>query len=321
MKKQIQKNFQNTLYAPLLSTSLASTYQRGITDGLWQILHRATRIAKIHKKKLIASGINAILEIKGKPRGDHPITYVIYHVPFEESENKSIGSFDVPTIDHSKIQHLDLVKWTIEAIRDKSPDAEIVLCTDKNFGKKINDENVTLIYPDVERNRPMYYRAKTYNTIVQKKWIKNVVVFLDSDAIVLKDLESLPKKLNFDVGVTSRFAPNLMPINEGVIIANAESQECINFFAHYMGTYEAIKDDKKIQAVTKNDLMRWRGGQLSLNSICGGIKLVDFRDSLDRIKILPCSIFNYAVRDKSEVQDLKEQGKVYVAHIKGKAKY
>ena len=40
-----------------------------------------------------------------------------------------------------------------------------------------------------------------------------------------------------------------MPINEGVIIANAESQECIDFFAHYMGTYEAIKDDKKLRLI------------------------------------------------------------------------
>ena len=146
----------------------------------------------------------------------------------------------------SKIQHLDLVKWTIEAIRDKSPDAEIVLCTDKNFAK-INDENVTLIYPDVERNRPMYYRAKTYNTIVQKKWIKNVVVFLDSDAIVFKDLESLPKKLNFDVGVTSRFAPNLMPINEGVIIEMQNHKNALIFLHIIWARMRQSKMTKKFK--------------------------------------------------------------------------
>ena len=51
-----------------------------------------------------------------------------------------------------------------------------------------------------------------------------------------------------------------MPINEGVIIANTKTKDCANFFAHYMGTYERIRSDKIIQAITENDLMRWRGG-------------------------------------------------------------
>ncbi len=321
MAQQNQKTYANTLFAPLLSSNLAGNYQRGIAEGLWNILYRATLIAKKYKDKLISIGMKATLHIEGQPKGNHPITYVIYHVPFEESENKAIGSFDVPSIDHSKIKHLELIKWTIQAIQEQSPNAEVVLCTDKNFGSQLNNQDISLIYPNVERNRPMYYRAKTYNTIIQKKWIKNVVVFLDSDAIVLKDLADLPKKLNFNVGVTSRFAPNLMPVNEGVIIANAQSQDCIKFFAHYMGTYETIKDDSFIKAITKNDLMRWRGGQLSLNAICEGIKFVDFRDSLGGLKILPCNIYNYAVRDKGEVNTLKDNRKVYVAHIKGKAKY
>ena len=42
-----------------------------------------------------------------------------------------------------------------------------------------------------------------------------------------------------------------------------------------MGTYRFIKDDTKIKEITGNDLMIWRGGQLSLNTICPGSKMLD----------------------------------------------
>ena len=101
----------------------------------------------------------------------------------------------------------------------------MIVCTVEAFGSAIADLHPTILIPEVERNRPMYYRARTYNTIVQNQWLSGTTVFLDSDAIVLKDMKSLPQQLNFKVGVTARFAPNLMPINEGVIITESDSQE------------------------------------------------------------------------------------------------
>ena len=317
--RQSTTNTKKFLYTPMLSIS-GNSYQRSVTEGLWSILSRARIKARENKNKLIQDGYQLTLGIQGIPKGDRPISFVIYHVPFAKDKNKSIGSFDVPAIDHSKIKHLELVRWTIQAIQQACPDAEIIICTDKNFGKKIIDLKPTILIPEVEKERPMYYRARTYNTIIQNRWIKGTTVFLDSDAIILKDPRNLPKLLNFKVGITARYAPNLMPINEGVIIADSQSQECIDFFAHYMGTYEQIKDDKKIQSITGNDLMRWRGGQLSLNAICGGSKMTDFRDSNEVIKILPCSKYNFAVRHKDEVKQLKKANRVYIAHIKGKAK-
>ena len=308
------------LYAPMLSIA-GNIYQRPITEGLWSILSRARLVAKENKEHLIQEGLKLKLNIKGRPKGGRPINFVIYHVPFDQDEDNSISSFDVPKIDHTKIKHLELVRWTIQAIQQTCPDAEIVVCTDEKFGKAIADLNPTILIPDVDKKRPMYYRVRTYNTIIQSKWLGGTTVFLDSDAVVLKDPRNLPRKLNFKIGVTARFAPNLMPINEGVIITESQSQECINFFAHYMGTYQWIKDDTRIQQVTGNDLMRWRGGQLSLNAICRGSKMTDFRDSSKHVKILPCSRYNYAVRSREEVEHLAKDGAKYIAHIKGKAKY
>lgn len=308
------------LFAPMLSVGQKLKYQRRITNGLHRILTRATMIAKENKEILIQLGKKLTLEINGEPDGNHPISFVIYHVPFESSADKAIGSFDVPTIDHAKIKHLDLVRWTIQEIRSVVPEAEVIVCTDEVFAEQIKDLNPTILIPKVEKNRPMYYRAKTYNTIIQRKMIKGVTIFLDSDAIVLKNPISLPSKLDFKVAVTARFAPNLMPVNEGVVITDSSSEECIDFFAHYMGTYEAIKDDSIIKSITQNDLMRWRGGQLSLNAVCPGSKMLDFRDSTQTLKILSCDLYNYTVRDKLEIKTLKEENKVYIAHIKGKAK-
>ena len=313
-------NIKKLLYAPMLSIG-GNTYQRTVTEGLWNILSRARLVARENQQQLILEGYQLKLNILGKPKGTQPINFVIYHVPFDQDHDKSIGSFDVPTIDHSKIKHLELVRWTIQAIKQTCPDAEVIVCTDATFGKSIEDLNPTILIPEVEKNRPMYYRAKTYNTIIQNKWLCGTTVFLDSDAIVLRDPRNLPEQLNFKVGVTARFAPNLMPINEGVIITKSQSEECIDFFAHYMGTYQWIKDDEMIQKITGNDLMRWRGGQLSLNAICSGSKMSDFRDSNKKLKILPCSRYNYAVRSKDEVAKFSQEGIKYIAHIKGKAKY
>ena len=320
MEKSQAANIQKGLYTPMLSINGNNLYQKTITDGLSTILSRAQEIGAKNKDQLIQSGYALTLPIQGKPIGYSPVTFVIYHVPFEANQDKSIGSFDVPTIDHSKIKHLELVRWTIQAIQDIVPQAEIIVCTDEEFGEQLKDLKPTILIPSVERNRPMYYRARTYNTIIQNRWTNGVTVFLDSDAIVLKDPSALPEQLEFKIGVTARYAPNLMPINEGVIICESQSQECVDFFAHYMGTYESIKEDRKIQSVTGNDLMRWRGGQLSLNAVCPGNKMLDARDSNRYLKILPCSIYNYAVKSKNEINSLREKN-IYIAHIKGKAKY
>lgn len=312
-------NTSDYLYAPMLSMG-GNTYQRPITEGLWNILNRATRLARDNKQQLIRDGRKLSLDIRGTPKGNRPINFVIYHVPFDQDKNRSIESFDVPTIDHSKIKHVELVRWTINAIRDVCKDAEVIICTNEAFGNALLDLKPTILIPEVETTRPMYYRVRTYNTIIQNQWLSGTTVFLDSDAIVLKDPRDLPKKLNFNVGVTARYAPNLMPINEGVIITDSNSDACHDFFAHYMGTYQLIKDDPLIQNITGNDLMRWRGGQLSLNAICNGNKMTDFRDSSHEIKVLPCSKYNYSVSKKSEVSSLRKQNKAYIAHIKGKAK-
>ena len=161
MKKMSAKDIEEGLFAPLLSIGENNIYQRQITEGLWSILSRAQMIAAKNKDNLIRSGRALTLPIQGRPIGESPVTFVIYHVPFDATQDKSIGSFDVPTIDHSRIKHLELVRWTIKAIQKTTPQAEIVICTDEEFGDKLKDLKPTILVPKTERNRPMYYRAQT----------------------------------------------------------------------------------------------------------------------------------------------------------------
>ena len=102
-----------------------------MTDGLLTILNRARIVAQKNKTRLIHEGSLLKLDIQGKPKGTKPINFVIYHVPFDPDADKSIGS-DVPKIDHTKIKHLELVRWTIKH-KEACPDAEIIICTDNSF--------------------------------------------------------------------------------------------------------------------------------------------------------------------------------------------
>ena len=318
-KKQ-ETNLNTHLYGPMLSFGSFSGYSRQITEGLWTILGRAQYIAKTQRDSLIKKGKDLQLEIRGDTNKKNMVTFVIYHVPFNKNADKSIGSFDIPEIDHSKIKHEKLMDLTISAIKATVPDSRIILCTTEEFGNKFKGKGIDIIIPQVEKERPMYYRVRTYNTLVQNDLISDKTIFLDSDAIVLKNPSRLFEQLGIGIGVTARFAPNLMPINEGVIFCNGTDEYSKEFFAHYMGTYEIIKDDNIIKEITKNDLMRWRGGQLSLNAVCPGNKMVDYRDSTSELKILPCEIYNYAIRSLSQIEQMKKEGKIYIAHVKGKAK-
>ena len=96
----------------------------------------------------------------------------------------------------------------------------------------------------------------------------------------MNSISRIWEKLSIKVAVTARFAPNLMPINEGVIFADNDHQYTKDFFARYIGTYNSILKSETIQMIMNNiDLKRWRGGQLSLNAICGGGNMISRKDS------------------------------------------
>ena len=230
---------QDFLQCPFLGLSGKNVYQRKITDGLWVVLTRARLIATHEKSQLENRGQSLKVELKAlfksREYSADCTTFVIYHVPFDKNKNVNIRSFDVPTIDHSRIDHTKLVSESIRRIHNVYKNARVILCTSPEFGLKLKDSGAEIIIPKVDKERPMYYRALTYNTLIQEDILSEKTVFIDSDALILRPLDEVFEFLNFDIAVTARFAPNLMPINEGVIMARGISTGAKRFFAHYMG--------------------------------------------------------------------------------------
>ena len=94
-----------------------------------------------------------------------------------------------------------------------------------------------------------------------------------------------------------------------------------DFFAHYIATYDYLKDDSVITSIYKTDLMRWRGGQLSLNAICPGIRNLSYLDSSDYITFLPSDKFLFSPGEIKNPGDLRAAIKDrWVMHLKGDAK-
>ena len=73
------------------------------------------------------------------------------------------------------------------------------------------------------------------------------------------------EKFTIRVAVTARFAPNLMPVNEGVIFV--DNHKCTKEATEYIGTYNNILKSAKIQLIMNNIDLKDGKGQLP-NAIC-----------------------------------------------------
>ena len=305
----------------LLGLSRGIVYDKRVTHRLDHVLMEATMIAQENKEANIKEGLNTLVDIKMAKRREGKETFVIYHVPFEDNDNRKITSFDIPTIDTSNIDFRSVVLQCIESIQKANADAEIILCTTADFASCFSGKNISILIPKVRSNQPMYYRALTYNTLIQKDLVAGKVCFLDSDTILINNISKIWEKLSIRIAVTARFAPNLMPINEGVIFADNDHKCTKEFFAEYIGTYKSILKSEKIQMIMNNiDLKRWRGGQLSLNAICGGGNMISRQDSTKNLKILPSNKFNRSIKTVEERDALMNSNDCFIGHFKGRHK-
>lgn len=297
-------------------------YQENIVSGLKIIQEEARNIASNLTSEEIVKGKRNTIPLRGeKPDNKREFSVVIYHIPFKETESSIIKSFDIQAADTKSINHENIINRSIDSIRKAIKGAEIILCTTKDYGKKFNGEDIKKIYPQADSRKPMYNRVKTYNTLIQYDLLGKNIIFMDSDVMILGNPWEDLAKLSFDVAVTYRFTPNLVPINEGVIYCRGNNKGSKEFFARYMQTYENIKNNNIINNIINTDLERWRGGQLSLNGICNAGRMVTYMDSTDKIAFLPCDKYNRTIRSFDEVEAIVRNRSSYVVHAKGRAKF
>jgi hypothetical protein len=113
-----------------------------------------------------------------------------------------------------------------------------------------------------------------------------------------------------------------MPFNEGVIFATASRLALAKaFFNAYAATYEAlIRND--FFANLYGDIRRWRGGQLSLNTVANVFLNKDETRELPfkpRIAVFPVDLYNFSFEENVRYNKAQLDGK-FIFHLKGNRK-
>jgi hypothetical protein len=131
--------------------------------------------------------------------------------------------------------------------------------------------------------------------------------------------------LDFDVGLTYRDVPGLMPVNEGVMLLSVRRQASVRqFLRRRLAAYDSTAADAIITAYY-GDVKRWRGGQLSLNAVTYGMMphspyRIHECDGA-AVRMLPCDTFNFSTGEGESAASLEHLQDRYIIHFKGARKY
>ncbi|MCP5278852.1 MAG: hypothetical protein H6935_10900 [Thiobacillus sp.] len=244
----------------------------------------------------------------------------VYHVDL--GERSQLNYRDV-AFDASRYDYEVVIDTFLKCIHSWLTDYTVYLVTQINSPlKRFASRHVRVVELDLDTERPMYERVFAMCAYTHSTAFANDTLFLDSDAFLNADIRPY-LEADFDVAITTRDIPGLMPVNEGVIIARSERTESVKaFFLRYLSTYEALAEDSATQTFY-GDIRKWRGGQLSLNAITYNVApFSPYRTlSIDgtRIRPLPCEVFNYSHEYGASLRAEKLNEKIFV-HLKGSRK-
>jgi hypothetical protein len=246
------------------------------------------------------------------------LNIVIFHVKIPP-DAVAIKAPDIRGLDHDKVDYETLIRLNIDIALRTNPKSRIFLITDQSFLSNLKPHsrlNVTRIL--VNAREPMFERVVTMAAYSRSSLFDQPTIFLDSDAFLLRPVHNLFAN-RFDLGLTHRNIFGQMPINEGVIFANTTRRASVQtIFDAYVASYLSIEANSEIAKIYSN-LRRWRGGQLSINSIGQGgqvyasglLRVTDLR-----IAYLPCSQYNLSEISEKEVTSALCK-RTAVLHLKG----
>ena len=244
-------------------------------------------------------------ELGGLHAGLEPgnLNIVIFHVKIP-SDAGSVRAPDIRGLDHDKVDYETLMRTNIKIALKTNPRSRLFLITDTSFLSELKPNsrlNISRIL--VNAREPMFERVITMSAYSRSSLFDQPTVFLDSDAFLLRPVHNLFAN-RFDVGLTHRNIFGQMPINEGVIFANTTRRASVQaVFDGYVASYLSIETNSEIAKIYSN-LRRWRGGQLSVNSIGQGGQVYASGLSIatdPRIAYLPCSAYNLSEIGEQEV--------------------
>ncbi|HWP00062.1 MAG TPA: class I SAM-dependent methyltransferase [Methylococcus sp.] len=244
----------------------------------------------------------------------------VYHVDMGEAGQLRYRDL---TMDTNAFDYRALLRAFVASVRRWEPGALIYLVTDPGHAKDwVPTEDLRVVTLAVDNTRPMWERVNAMCAYVHSKAFAADTLFLDSDAFLNAAFTPYLEG-DFDLAVTVREIPGLMPVNEGVLVARSVRPEHVQrFFRRYLATYDRLVADERIREYY-GDIQKWRGGQLSLNAITRAAwPYSPYRfTTLDGVSVqaLPCDPFNYSHAYGEEWDAEKWKDKI-VVHFKGARK-
>ncbi len=245
-----------------------------------------------------------------------PLTLVFFHLKLPD-EHRHLDYVDIKG-DQGGIEYEPVLKHAFAMARGYHPNARIIFITGAQDETGFVPPDVTVVRLPLNPGWLMYERVVAINAYMQSQAFDSNTVFLDGDAFPNWPLDRV-FRFAFDVAVTYRDNPGLMPVNEGVIFAaHRPGLAARAFFNRYLATYEALCVSKLVIEVY-NDIRRWRGGQLSLNGAAAATGVIAETDQRQvagaLLRYLPCDDYNFFVR--AENYPLQVLRRKYVLHLKG----
>jgi hypothetical protein len=249
--------------------------------------------------------------------GASPLNAFVYHVDMGEAGR--IQYRDV-AMDTARFDYAAVLRAFVDSVARWQPEAHVVLVTNPGSPlAALAGPKVHVVTLDVATGQPMYERVGAMCAYAHSRAFCADTLFLDSDAF----LNGPPEPWltgEYDVAVTYRDQPGLMPVNEGVMAARIERPQAVQaFFRRYLATYDSLRKDERIEAYY-GDIRKWRGGQLTLNAVSRAAHpFCAFRvleaDGV-RLRALPCDPFNFSF-SYSGGFDARELAAKAVVHFKG----
>jgi hypothetical protein len=224
-----------------------------------------------------------------------------------------------------EFDYLDILRRFVQRIREHCPGATVYVVTTPGARyAELAAADVRVIELPLDASQPMYERANALLAYVRSGAFVRDTAFLDSDALVNRPLQEV-FELGFDVGLTYRDTPYLMPVNEGVMFLGARRPEAVRrFLERRLATYDALADDAFVTGYYGN-VKRWRGGQLSLNA--AAYHLIPhspyrvYEQGGCRVRMLPGDTFNFASGEGEAASSVEHLDDRYVVHFKGNRKH
>jgi len=284
-------------------------------ERLLSVARACVRPAPSARMKAAQAELGSRLAAGWTGGGAAPIAFVFHN---DVPPDLLVAQYPDLALDQRGFDFPDLIDRFVARARRRG--MRVLLVTGEEGGADARD-GLEVVRLPLDPAAPMHERVRAMHAFVHSPFFDAPTAFLDSDAFVNCDPRMLFAR-PFDVAVTWRDDPLLMPVNEGAILARPDRPHAVRaFFDAYLGTYEALAEDREL-ASEYGDVRRWRGGQLSLTVVA-----TDGRpSSMERrtvngasVAYLPCDTFNYVVRRPEQLTPENANGR-HILHLKGNSK-